>query len=202
MNLLRLSQYIQRFIHVYLTSFPGRYQAKRQEILRKMVVETNHFLSQTGVDYWLDFGTLLGFYREENIIPHDVDVDFSLMESSYEKVKASEHLLPKEFKFYDTSFRHHGPKLYLSYKGFDVDLYFYQDLGSTIRSFEKTKWKNEVQEIPKSLVFPLATAYFFEEDTHVPAKVKGYLEYLYSYIGRGGKRDLETGFWHKNEERN
>jgi len=197
MNLLRLSQYIKRFIYVYLMALPGRYRERKLQILREMFRYSIDFMNEVGEEYWLDFGTLLGYYREQDIIPHDIDVDFAMHESAYEKILAKKHLLSVKVKFYDSSHRHHGPKLYFNYKGFDVDVYFYEDLGETMRSYENTNWPNERRAIPKELIYPLKEEFLMDKKTLVPNHVKQYLEYIYGYLGRDAKRNLSTGFWEK-----
>lgn len=195
MNLLRVSQYIQRFIHVYLRTWPGNYRARKLEILRELFTKGVEFMNNTREEYWLDFGTLLGYHREKGIIPHDIDVDFAMHEKSYKKVLQDQHLLPPGVYFYDSSYRHHGPKLYLSYKGFDVDIYFYEDLGDTMRSTENTKWPNERQAIQKDLIYPLQIVELFGHKVTVPHQTKAYLECIYGDLSRGAKRNLKTGFW-------
>lgn len=152
-------------------------------------------MNQTGLDYWLDFGTLLGFYREKGLIPHDIDVDYSMPQDAYEKILSMRHMIPQGFRWYDSSYRHNGPKLYMNYKGFDIDIYFYTDLGNSVRSTEKTRYPNEQQEIPKSLIFPLKETIFLGQAVKVPNQVKKYLELIYGYIGTQGKRNKKTGFW-------
>ncbi|XOV93986.1 MAG: LicD family protein [Bacteroidota bacterium] len=193
----RIFQYIQRWANIYLTTIPGNYQARKLEILKNLFEVVNNFLMDSGEEYWLDFGTLLGYHREGGIIPHDIDVDFSMMEKSYDKVVKIMHKLPRAYKFYDTSYRHNGPKLYISYKGFDADVYFYQEIGDEVRSTEKTKWPNERQLIPKNLIIPLTTAEFLNQKTFVPKNPKAYLEYVYGYLGKDGMRNKQTGLWEK-----
>ncbi len=36
-------------------------------------------MEQHGIRYWMDFGTLLGAFRERNLIAHDTDIDICVM---------------------------------------------------------------------------------------------------------------------------
>lgn len=197
MNLLRVSQYIQRFIYVYFFWVFGAAQRRKMMVLERLYQYSVDFLNATGEEYWLDFGSLLGWHREHGIIPHDIDVDFGMHERSYKKVLLQRNLLSNRVKFYDSSRRHRGPKLYFNYKGFDVDVYFYEDRDSTIRSYENTQWPNECREIPKELVYPLQSVMFLDQECMIPSKPKEYLEYIYGYLGKDSKRNQETGFWEK-----
>tara|TARA_B100001245_G_C22800213_1_gene385755 strand:+ start:436 stop:945 length:510 start_codon:yes stop_codon:yes gene_type:complete len=158
---------------------------------------TADFLRDSREEYWLDFGSLLGLYRENGIIPHDIDVDFGMHEKSYHKVLHKKELLSEKVKFYDSSHRHRGPKLYFNYKGFDVDIYFYEDKGDVIRSYENTRWPNECRDIPKDLVYPLEIIEFLDREIMIPSNCIGYLEYIYGYLGKDSKRNQKTGFWEK-----
>ncbi len=166
-------------------------------LLRELYQYSVDFMNQTGEEYWLDFGTLLGYQREKGIIAHDIDVDFGMHEKSYQKVLSQKHLLAKKVKFYDSSHRHRGPKLYFNYKGFDVDIYFYEDLGDAVRNYENTRWPNERREVPKDLVYPLQGVNFLGKKSLIPAQPKEYLEYIYGYLGTDSKRNRDTGFWEK-----
>lgn len=50
------------------------------------------------IDYWIDYGTLLGAVRHDGFIPWDDDVDLSVMRKDYEKLI---EVLPKEISKYD-----------------------------------------------------------------------------------------------------
>lgn len=194
--MIRLSQYIKRFANVVLFAFPGQYQKRRLAILEEMYRLGVAALKQTGEPFWLDFGTLLGYYRSGGIIPHDIDIDVAMMENSYESLKSLRDKLPRGLVFYDTSSNHEGPKIYFSYKGFDFDIFFYQDLGDNIRSYVEATYPNERQPIPKSIVFPLKADHFLGVEIQVPNDTKAYLEKMYGYLGTGGTRDTTTGLWH------
>ncbi|MEP4532908.1 MAG: LicD family protein [Cyclobacteriaceae bacterium] len=182
---------------MYFFALFGTHQQRKLKLLTELYQYTVDFLNEMEEEYWADYGTLLGYYREGGIIPHDIDVDFGMHEKSYQKVIENKLLLSPKVKFYDSSHRHHGPKLYINYKGFDVDIYFYEDLGETIRNYENTCWPNERRKMPKNLVYPLQWAEFLDKKCMVPAKPKDYLEYIYGYLGTDSKRNLETGFWEK-----
>ncbi|MFK7951625.1 MAG: LicD family protein [Ekhidna sp.] len=193
--MIRLSQYIQRIANVILFALPGQYRKRKIHVLEEMYRLSIDLLKETGEPYWLDFGTLLGYYRSGGIIPHDVDIDVAMMESSYEKIKELKNKMPKGLKFYDTSANHEGPKVYFSYKGYDFDIFFYEDKEENIRTFVDANYPNERQLIPKELVYPLKKDEFLGLEITVPNNTKGYLELMYGYLGTGGSRDPQTGLW-------
>ena len=39
-----------------------------------LLARFNSAMKNAGIDYWLDFGTLLGAYREHGLIKHDMDL--------------------------------------------------------------------------------------------------------------------------------
>lgn len=194
--MIRLSQYIKRIANVVLFALPGQYRKRKLQILEEMFQKAIDLLKETDEPYWLDFGTLLGYHRSGGIIPHDVDIDIAMMESSYEKVKDLKNRMPKGLKFYDTSENHEGPKIYFSYKGYDFDIFFYEDEGDTVRSFVEANWPNERQHLSKDLIFPLKSDQFLNREITVPVKTQEYLETMYGYLGTGGWRDQTTGLWH------
>ncbi|MEQ9402707.1 MAG: LicD family protein [Cyclobacteriaceae bacterium] len=198
--MLRTIQYFKRIANIYLTSWPGSYQKKKIKILEDLFKISAKTIEKSGEEFWLDFGTLLGYHREKGIIPHDIDVDFAMHEKSYQKVLDMQGSIPPELKLYDTTEKHNGPKMYFSYKGFDVDIYFYEDLGDSMKSYEKSHFPNERQEIPKDLIYPLQQIELFGEKGYVPSKTEEYLEHIYGYIGRNGRRDPVTGFWSEKND--
>lgn len=194
--MIRLVQYFKRFANVILFAWPGQYQKRKLQILEEMFKLSIEAIKKTGEPFWLDFGTLLGYHRTGGIIPHDVDADIAMMESSYEAIKELKNKLPKGLKFYDTSENHHGPKIFFSYKGYDFDIFFYKDYGDTVKSPVEASFPNENQKIPKSLILPLKEDVFLGEMITVPGNTKEYLELMYGYLGTGGWRDQKTGLWH------
>lgn len=58
-----------------------------KEELKKRLFNTVDILEKNNIKYWLDFGTLLGAFREGKIIEHDYDVDIGILHKDLEKVK-------------------------------------------------------------------------------------------------------------------
>ena len=66
--------------------------SKRSNLLKENFEEIlNVVYSSDLKDYniWLDFGTLLGYYRENDFISHDLDMDFGVQVSSFEEFEVS-----------------------------------------------------------------------------------------------------------------
>ena len=104
--------------------------SKRSNLLKENFEEIlNVVYSSDLKDYniWLDFGTLLGYYRENDFISHDLDMDFGVQVSSFEEFEVIEKYLinngfnrTKEFYF-----NKNLVELSYSYKGLNVDFIIY-----------------------------------------------------------------------------
>ena len=64
-------------------------QDTTRNILRKIAINTIKLFNKYNVEYWVDFGTLLGIIRENDIILGDTDVDICILDtkSNHEKMK-------------------------------------------------------------------------------------------------------------------
>ncbi|WP_421773377.1 LicD family protein [Gracilimonas sp.] len=167
----------------------------RQKILWELFEYSNQFLREIEADYWVDFGTLLGFYRENNLISHDIDIDFGCHEKHYQFILDNLDKLPAELTIHDTSSRHNGPKLYMSYKGFDADIYFYREEGNQLFSTEKTNWENYNAPHSKDQVFPLNDFEIKGIQTQVPYNPEAYLKTIYGSLDKNAIRNPVTGYW-------
>jgi phosphorylcholine metabolism protein LicD len=58
-------------------------------ILRNMAKDIIYILNKYNINYWVDFGTLLGIIRENDVILYDTDVDICLVDTPelHEKMK-------------------------------------------------------------------------------------------------------------------
>ncbi len=59
----------------------------QQQASLVMLKKFADFLKEEAVQYWLDFGTLLGAVRHQGFIPWDDDIDISMPRADYEKLK-------------------------------------------------------------------------------------------------------------------
>ena len=87
-------------------------------------------------DIWLDFGTLLGYYRERDFINHDLDMDFGIIIPNYaDFLVVEKELLDKGFQrtkeFY---FDKNLVELSYNYKGLNVDFILYKKDSNKISS--------------------------------------------------------------------
>lgn len=189
-HLRRLAEYSQRYFYSGIL-----HKSKKHEILKELFLEVNTFLSSLEIEYWLNYGNLLGLYRSDNFIGHDIDVDFGSREKYADLIWQNRDKLSKGFKMHDSSNRHLGPKFYISYKGFDADIYFYRETEETLISYEKTKWDNYNAPIPKEYIFPLVEQDFLLEKTFIPNNTEAYLKTIYGSLKEGANRNLQTGYW-------
>lgn len=176
---------------------------RRTEIVRAELEgvyrATNRLLADLGVEYWLAYGTLLGYHREGGLIAGDWDIDFGAPEREYSRIWAARAALPPGFRMYDTSHRHHGPKLYVERRGWEADIYFYREAGGRLQSCERSRYLNEVTPVPRELVYPLRATTFLGEPTTVPRDAEACLVHTYRYIGADAVRDPLTGYWRRRE---
>jgi len=171
----------------------------RLKALAVLFTVTNRYLRKMGVDYWLAYGTLLGYHRERRILPHDTDIDFGAHKKAFDRIWKERKNLPPGFTMYDTSYRHHGPKLYIAYQGWEADIYFYEDTGSQLRPYERSRFPGESTPFPRDYVYPLEPATFLGTKTRVPSQARALLVHHYRYIGANAVRDKKTGYWHPKQ---
>ncbi len=169
--------------------------AHRRQRLTTLWREAETWLTATGQPHWLAYGTLLGWFREQNILAHDRDVDVALPLSAYPIICAAADQLPLGIRLRDTTHRHHGPKLYLEARGWELDLYFYREIGSDLHSTERSALPGETKPFPAAWVFPMRPVEFLGLPTWVPHESQHLLEHHYGYLGPDAVRDPHTGYF-------
>lgn len=113
--------------------------SRRSSLLRENFQEVLKIIYNSQLnkyDLWLDFGTLLGFYRENDFINHDLDMDFGIIINDYDDfLEKEKYLIKKGFsrtkEFY---YKNRLVELSYSYKGLNVDFIVYCRKADVIES--------------------------------------------------------------------
>lgn len=157
------------------------YQHLRRRLLRQLIAEVCPVLDSLGVPYWADFGTLLGMYREKDVILHDNDADIVVLQPDWDLLALQlRERLPPHLKVYfvtpseDESIRW----LRVSVGGFGIlDLYGGYDEGG--ENISIPQGHGELCDLPRKMVLPMERLHFRGYDVSVPRDVVGVLEFRY-----------------------
>ncbi len=149
------------------------------------------------LEYFITFGTLLGYARDNSILKNDDDIDFYVNKKDkslfIERLKSNTY-----FEYKENIFPNHTPhfiqleKIYNEEKTF-IDLSFYDSNEEFLidvfsynytEEFQTLRKKNLTDErldlhIPKELIFPLAKKNFESVMVNVPSKVLQTVEFFY-----------------------
>lgn len=139
-------------------------------------------------DIWLDFGTLLGVYRDNGIIKHDLDMDFGIIIEDYDDFKEKENiLLTSGFRktrelYYDNELM----EISYDYNGLNVDFIVYRRDGNNVKSVVVGYLLDALNRPCKyeSSKYTIAFSGLREYDVHgiivkIPINTHEYLEYQY-----------------------
>ena len=95
---------------------------------KELLELTDDILAKANIPFWLNYGTLLGAYRDHNFIPHDYDLDVALFWEDNLKVKKimleSGLTLKHEVRFGDWE-NPENIEYRFEYKGAYIDFNFY-----------------------------------------------------------------------------
>jgi hypothetical protein len=188
-----------RLLRRHLRYGPASYRRKpdatREGALRALFIGVNAHLRSLGVPYALAYGTLLGWYRDRGLIPHDYDIDFAAPVSAYPLIAASAAQLPAGYSLHDTTHRHRGPKLYVNHGGWEADIYFYTEKDGMLCSTEWSRNPGDMLPFPRELFFPVKPEAFLGVETFVPAQPEAMLHHVYRYLGPDAERDPVTRYF-------
>jgi hypothetical protein len=151
--------------------------AHRHAALRRIVPEVCRVLEAHGIDYWCDFGTLLGFYRDRDIIRGDKDADLSIADSEKSRLMAlASAFADAGYELTDRGGRAGNViRIFDSKTRYYVDVYPYLRDGSMLRSVAFSPQ----EDIPADLVAHHVRAEFLGATIRIPADVEGVLRYRY-----------------------
>lgn len=151
--------------------------AHRRLALRRALPEVCRAFEAAGIDYWCDFGTLLGYYREGDIIRGDKDVDLSAHITEKPKImaladvfKARGYVLTDRGGRARKLLRIHDARTW-----YHVDVYPYVTDGDMLRSVVSSP----TEDVPARLVAPRVGASFLGATLRVPEDVPALLTHRY-----------------------
>ena len=148
----------------------------RQRILRRCLRDVCDVLNAHGIDYWCDFGTLLGCFRDGDIIRRDYDVDLCILAAERTKVA----VLSKAFQERGYTFRDANGttrrviRISNNRTRYYVDLYHYTPDGAWLRSPYHAE-----DDVPAGLVGNRTARPFLGGDIRVPGDIESLLVHRY-----------------------
>ena len=151
--------------------------AHRRAALRRVVTDVCRIFEMHEIDYWCDFGTLLGLYRERDIISGDKDADLSILEPEKPKIMALAAVLRANgYELTDRGGRARKLIRICDAKThYYLDVYLYVRDGAMLRSvLASTR-----EDIPADLVARRVPAPFLGVTVTVPEDVPAVLRYRY-----------------------
>ena len=164
-------------IPLLLLAITPMIDAHRRAALRRLLPGVCRIFEAHGIDYWCDFGTLLGFHRDGDIIRGDKDVDVSIMDSERPRVLALREVLRAHgYDLTDRGGRTHKLiRIYDRRTRYYMDVYPYVRDGALLRSVLASPH----EDIPERLVARRVRAQFLGATIRVPADVPAVLQYRY-----------------------
>lgn len=166
---------------------------QRQTVVRNLI-DAGEVLRSLGIDFWLTDGTLLGYFREGDLIEHDLDADLGLSIGDY-----SDDIIPsfKRVGFdlkYVLGEKKRGLELSFIRDGVKVDLFFfYRESGrlwhGAWRGFDKGRRRNLIKYYYEP--FELKEVEFLGGRFNIPADTEKYVETKYGKDWRTPVRDWD-----------
>ena len=157
-----------------------------------MLFNVVKLLEEEGVEYWLDFGTLLGLVRDGAIIEWDEDVDISVWQTSYDKL---EKIKPKlvEFGYKVENDKNGACRIFLTTeKKLWVDIYYWKKLKNGTYQQVSPGFDSRISNFPLSLLGNFTTINFSGKDFVIPEKYEEKLTKMYQNWKTSVKR---TSYW-------
>jgi hypothetical protein len=92
-----------------------------------VLLQAKKALDNISIHYWLDFGTLLGVYRDNALLPNDLDIDLGVFLKDYSPeientMRKHGFKLVKEYSIDD---KRYGLEQTYEFEGVTVDLFYY-----------------------------------------------------------------------------
>jgi hypothetical protein len=159
--------------------------AYRRRALRRCLPSVCGVLNAHGIDYWCDFGSLLGYHRDGNVIRGDKDADLCIHASEKEKILRLDAAF-EAAGYWLTDKGGDAKKLLRVYDrrtNYYVDIYPYDTDGEMLRSVLSAG-----DDVPVRLVMPRVDVPFLGGLVRVPQDVEALVVYRYGADYRTPRR--------------
>lgn len=167
------------------------------------------YLNKYNINYWLDFGTLLGCIREHNIIEWDTDADFSILNTEINKVKLvikeiqqeNKNLLINDFNDYKIFKLHELDKNNNVF--YCIDIYIWKNEGSIYRNIEQSWGQGGLNVFPaEEINVGFKYVDFLEELARIPINFHNRLTRLYDNYNIPKRPGKNGYYWDDNIGKN
>jgi phosphorylcholine metabolism protein LicD len=160
---------------------------------QKALYAIDDAFKELNIEYWLEFGTLLGAVREKDFIGHDEDIDLGLFSVNYNKDNEkifNKYGLIKVREILSENGDYAREETY-TYNEVEIDLFYFHKREEEMycHTFAPEKGKSRVQTIEdlgglkiRELRYPykgLKYINFFERDFLVPSNIEEHLSASY-----------------------
>lgn len=165
-------------------AYRGVVRAKNRKFAA-LLADVADKLERAGLEYWLDWGSLLGAVRDGRILEHDTDTDLSVPAVHAEALRA---LADREFAARGYVVQDRGTSLLIGLPRrprvhtLDDEIMVHLEIvpaeaGSVVLNAGRVR-------VPAELVWPLAHVRLQGRRYPAPGRMSEYLEAIYGYTGR------------------
>jgi len=174
--LLEIPAFAVAFTAVVLALTPA-VDWRRRRVLRRVLPDVCRVFEEHHIEYWCDFGTLLGFYREADIIGGDKDADLGIFASEKPRILALTDVFSQRGYVVTAHGGRAGKLLRIHDRRswYYVDVYEYEHEGERLRSL----LASPQEDLPAALVARRMRAPFLGTHVTVPEDVTGVLRHRY-----------------------
>ena len=166
--------------------------------LNIMMKDSIKIFNKNDLNYWLDWGSLLGLIRGGKLIPYDHDVDFGIFFKDFDKLKN----LKKDFTDlgYDLCIQNCGvefPRIFFSKTNrLFCDVWLWGSIGNNFKILKWNESQSKINVTPKNFFEKLSSIDYEGIPIKVPSDTERYLEFRY-----GAKWKIPDPYFYKDDQK-